>query len=275
MMPCMPRLFMSNAFFALGKGHRRGPLRFAQGGQHVLVSSPMAIATIWDADILIWAASAMMAARRCGAPVPVALQGTRYEILGFPGRAVSGGYYERLPDGLERLNRTRVVMSQTPWTDEQHGAPWIEDWQIAAGYVQIRLAPWLRDAILAPRAVLALDPAYFTLTSGLERLLYLIARRHAGRQPGGWVFEIAHLHSKTGTTLTLTAFAAFLRRLARSHALPGYRIELSGGNWPERVRIRPVVGAPVDKFVDIPVDKFSRTRLSQQESTPIALENDR
>ncbi|WP_166931007.1 replication initiator protein A [Asaia sp. As-1742] len=271
----MPHLLMSNAFFALGKGRRRGPLRFKQGGQHILVSSPRAIATIWDADILIWATSAMVAARRCGAPVPAVLQGKRHEILGFSGRHVSGGYYERLPDSLERLSHTRVVLSRTPWTEEQDAGPWIEDWRIAAGYVQIRLAPWLRDAILAPRAVLALDPAYFTLTSGLERLLYLVARRHAGRQPGGWIFEVAHLHRKTATTQTLTAFMAFLRRLARSHRLPGYRIELSGGNWPERVRMRPVIDGSVDNSVDIPVDNFMAARLSLRESTPIALENDR
>lgn len=275
MTPCMPRLFMSNAFFALGKGRRRAPLRFRQGSQNILVSSPMALATIWDADILIWATSTMIAAQRCGAPIPTILQATRYEILGFPGRDVSGGYYERLPDGLERLSQTNVVISASEWTDEQTGAPWIEDWRISAGFVQIRLAGWLREAVLTPRAVLALDPAYFTLTSGLERLLYLIARRHAGRQRDGWVFEVAHLHRKTGITQTLTAFVAILRRVARSNPLPGYRIELSDLNWPERVRLRPAHDAPVDKSVDIPVDNFVRTRLSTSESTPIACESHR
>lgn len=273
MTPCMPRLFMSNAFFALGKGGRRAPLRFRQGNQNFLVSSPMGLATIWDADILIWATSTMIAAQRCGAPIPAVLQATRYEILGFPGRDVSGGYYERLPDGLERLSRTNVVISTSEWTEEQTGAPWIEDWRISAGVVHIRLAAWLRETVLTPRAVLALDPAYFTLTSGLERLLYLIARRHAGRQRDGWVFEVAHLHRKTGITQTLAAFVAILRRVARSNALPGYRIELSDLNWPERVRFRPVSIVPVDNSVSIPVDNFSRTRLSTPESTPITCEN--
>lgn len=273
MTPCMPRLFMSNAFFALGKGRRRAPLRFRQGSQNILVSSPKALATIWDADILIWATSTMIAAQRCGAPIPAVLQATRYEILGFPGRDVSGGYYERLPDSLERLNRTNVVISSSEWTDEQTGAPWIEDWRISAGVVHIRLAAWLREVVLAPRAVLALDPAYFTLTGGLERLLYLIARRHAGRQCDGWVFEVAHLHRKTGITQTLAAFVAVLRRVARSNTLPGYRIELSDLNWPERVRFRQASNLSVDKPVGIPVDNFERTRLSTRESTPIACKN--
>ncbi|MBC9009755.1 replication initiator protein A [Acetobacter tropicalis] len=273
MTPCMPRQFMSNAFFALGKGRRRAPLRFRQGGQNILVSSPIALATIWDADILIWATSTMIAAQRCGAPIPSVLQATRYEILGFPGRDVSGGYYERLPDSLERLSRTNVVISASEWTDEQIGAPWIEDWRISAGVVHIRLAVWLREAVLTPRAVLALDPAYFTLTSGFERLLYLIARRHAGRQRDGWAFEVAHLHRKTGITQTLVAFVALLRRVARSNTLPGYRIELSDLNWPEHVRFRPISGHSVDKPVGIPVDNSERTRLSTVESTPIACEN--
>ncbi|NVN10060.1 replication initiator protein A [Nguyenibacter vanlangensis] len=272
MTPCMPCLFMSNAFFALGKGRRRASLRFAQGGQNVLVSSPLAVATIWDADILIWATSTMIAARRCSASVPEVLQATRYEILGFPGREVSGGYYERLPDGLERLSRTRVVISPSPWTDEQAGAPWIEDWRITGGVVQIRLGAWLRDAILTPRAVLALDPAYFTLTSGLERLLYLIARRHAGRQRDGWIFEVAHLHRKTGAGQSLAAFVAFLRRVAQNGALPGYRVELSDLQWPERVRFRPIVDRPGDNSVDTPVNNFGSTRLSTAESTPITCE---
>ncbi|WP_275404489.1 replication initiator protein A, partial [Novacetimonas hansenii] len=56
--------------------------------------SPMA--TIWDADILIWAVSRLVAARRRGVPVSPRVQGSMSEVLSFIGRDPAATRYERL-----------------------------------------------------------------------------------------------------------------------------------------------------------------------------------
>src|SRR3546814_6855822 len=61
---------MTWPFFALGKSRRTAPIDFRSGGVTVRVEGTAAhgIATIWDADVLIWAASQWMQARDAGLP---------------------------------------------------------------------------------------------------------------------------------------------------------------------------------------------------------------
>jgi plasmid replication initiation protein len=54
------------------------------------------IATIWDADVLIWAASQIVEARDAGLRPSRLMQATPYEILRFIGRGTSLRDYQRL-----------------------------------------------------------------------------------------------------------------------------------------------------------------------------------
>src|SRR5690606_15268248 len=59
---------MAYPFFSLAKSHRLGPIGFAAGNMATRVEAVAAhgMATIWDADILIWAASQIVEARDTG-----------------------------------------------------------------------------------------------------------------------------------------------------------------------------------------------------------------
>jgi hypothetical protein len=70
--------------------------------------------------------------------------------------------------------------------------------------------------------VLTIDPAYFSLTGGLERWLYRIVRKHGGQQRGGWKFDFRHLYAKSASLSPFRRFAFELRDLARRQPLPGY-----------------------------------------------------
>src|SRR3546814_9013130 len=96
-------------FFALGKSRRTAPIDFRSGGVTVRVEGTAAhgIATIWDADVLIWAASQWMQARDAGLPTPRRIATTPYEILRFIGRGTSLRDYQRLRAAFERLQSTR------------------------------------------------------------------------------------------------------------------------------------------------------------------------
>ncbi|BCK77124.1 replication protein A [Acetobacter aceti NRIC 0242] len=100
--------------------------------------------------------------------------------------------------------------------------------------------------------VLTIDPAYFRLTGGIERWLYRVARKHAGHQPQGWLFEIPHLHEKSGSLARVSDFALDLRRIVGRQSLPGYRLAIRREELRKLLHIRPVnlSTVPVDDSVD-------------------------
>ena len=83
---------------------------------------------------------------------------------------------------------------------------------------------WFYRAVLDDALVLTIDPAYFSLTGGLERWLYRLVRKHAGHQRAGWRFDFRHLHVKSASLSPFKRFAFELRDIARRQPLPGYRL---------------------------------------------------
>ncbi len=76
------------------------------------------------------------------------------------------------------------------------------------------LPEWFYNGVVDRSLVLTIDPDYFRLTGGIERWLYRVARKHAGHQRHGWLFEIGHLHAKSGSLARISDFALDLRRIA-------------------------------------------------------------
>jgi plasmid replication initiation protein len=105
--------------------------------------------------------------------------------------------------------------------------------------------------------VLTIDPAYFRLTGGIERWLYRVARKHAGRQWHGWVFEFAHLHAKSGSLARVSDFALDIRRIAARQRLPGYRLLIERKGRSELLRILPADPSTVP--VNNPVNRLGRS----------------
>ena len=120
------------------------------------------------------------------------------------------------------------------------------------------LPDWFYAAVLDNALVLTIDPAYFSLSGGLERWLYRIVRKHGGRQAEGWQFDIAHLHAKSGSLSPLKHFAYDLRDIVRRQPLPGYRLVIErlrhGG---ERFSFTPIPSA----FAAMRLDPRSRSNL--------------
>ena len=87
--------------------------------------------------------------------------------------------------------------------------------------------------------MLTLDPTYFRLSGGIERWLYRLVRKHGGRQPAGWRFEMRHLHLKSGSLQRPSDFAIQVRQLARRQALPGYLLFIERRGGTEWLAFRP------------------------------------
>ncbi|TAM17366.1 MAG: RepA replication protein [Candidimonas sp.] len=242
---------MAFPFFSLAKSRRTAPIDFRSGGVTVRVegTAEHGIATIWDADILIWAASQIVEARDAGIPTSRLMQATPYEILRFIGRGTSLRDYQRLKAALDRLQSTTVATSIRETTRRRlHRFSWINEWKERANAkgvplgLELILPDWFYAGVLDAALVLTIDPAYFRLTGGIERWLYRLVRKHGGRQAGGWQFDFAYLHRKSGSMARFYDFAADLRALVAKQSLPGYvlGIEWMSDRKAELLTFRPV-----------------------------------
>ena len=226
---------MTYPFFSLSKSHRVTPIDFRMGDVAIRVEATAehGMASIWDADVLIWAASQLVEARDRGLRASRLMTATPFEILTFIRRGTSVRDYHRLKAALDRLQSTTVATTlRQPTERRMHRFSWVNEWKERADAngrplgIELIIPDWLYAAVLNDALVLTIDRAYFQLTGGLERWLYRIARKHAGRQPGGWCFEVSHLHLKSGSLSPLKRFAFELRDITRRQPLPGFRLAM-------------------------------------------------
>src|SRR5467141_1241114 len=219
------RDLMERPFFSLSKSPRTKPILYRANDVEVQVFGmpEHGMATIWDADVLIWAASQIV----------------RAENLGLATTIRNGEHWRR---------------RQFSWINE-----W-EEMSTRAGQVEgmeFVLPDWFYSSVIDRSLVLAIDPAYFRLTGGIERWLYRVARKHAGRQRHGWVFEFAHLHAKSGSLARVSDFALDIRRIAVRQRLPGYRLLIERKGRTELLRFLPVDPSTVP--VNNPVNRHGRS----------------
>ena len=228
---------MAYPFFSLAKTHRVTPIDFHMNGITIRVEAvpEHGMATIWDADVLIWAASQIVEARDAGLKTSRLMAATPYEILTFIGRGTSARDYHRLKAALDRLQSTTIATSLRRATERRlHRFSWINEWTERADAhgrpdgVDLIVPDWFYRGVLDDALVLTIDRAYFGLTGGLERWLYQLARKHAGHQQDGWRFEFRHLHAKSASLSPFKRFAFDLRDIARRQPLPGYRLGIRG-----------------------------------------------
>ena len=245
---------MAWPFFSLAKTKRVKPIDFRMGEVAILVEATAehGMATIWDADVLIWVASQIVEARDAGKATSRLIAATPHEILTFTRRGTGKAGYERLKAALDRLQSTSIATSiRQAGARRRRRFSWINEWRErlddngrALG-IEMIVPDWLYEGVLDRALVLTIDPAYFALTGGLERWLYRIVRKHGGKQKGGWSFDISHLHAKSGALSPLKRFAFEVRAIVRRQSLPGYNLALEHQFGRERLLF---VAAPVDPF---------------------------
>src|SRR6476620_2855470 len=208
---------------------------------------------IWDADVLIWAASQIVEARDAGLKTSRLMAATPYEILTFVGRGTSVRDYDRLKAALDRLQSTTVMTSiRQPTERRRHRFSWINEWKETADVhghargLELILPDWFYSGVLNAALVLTIDRAYFDLTGGVERWLYRLVRKHGGRQEGGWSFDLVHLHAKSGSLSPLKHFAYDLREIVHRQTLPGYQLVIERGlRGDERLAFAPIAADPI------------------------------
>jgi len=236
---------MEHPIFSLSTRPDRRILNYAHGPVSVTVTpSVRGRATIFDADILIYCISQLMAALNAGrTAVSRRVTLVAHDLLLATGRETSGDAYKRLRDAFERLAGTRITTNiVTGETEITRGFGLIESWEIERRTrggrmvaVAVTLSDWVYDAVMA-RSVLTLSRDYFALRRPMERRLYALARKHCGRQRE-WRVSVQTLCKKSGSSSPLRVFRAMLRSIIAAGTIPDYRLEEEPGDM---IRVTPL-----------------------------------
>jgi plasmid replication initiation protein len=242
---------MERPFFSLAKRKRLKPIEYVSpdGGTFVNVypNQEFGMATIWDADILIWAASYLNDMKRKGQnDIPRTIKYHPHDLLKAIGRRTGGRQYHLLREGLGRLQSTTVVTNiRAHKGKKQRQFSWIESWTdhmdedtgMSKG-MSVTLADWFYEGILMDGGVLAIDPQYFTITGGRERWLYRVARKHAGGAgETGFAIGMATLFEKSGAEGQFRRFKYEILKIVRENAVPQYHFCIEGTDENPLIRM--------------------------------------
>ncbi|MEZ5564062.1 MAG: replication initiator protein A [Gammaproteobacteria bacterium] len=235
--PCDLQMLMAYPFFSLAKTPRFAPIRFQAGRVTTRVAGTLTngMATIWDADVLIWVTSQIVSARNAGLPTSPLVVATPFDILRYIGRGTSRHDYARLRGALDRLQSTSVATSlRQPDAQRLHRFSWLNEWRGGSDSngkplgVELILTDWLYPDAARTPASAAHRPSLLPAHRWHRALAVPAgARKHGGHQPGGWRFDFEYLYRKSGSTARYTDFAGDLRRIARQGRLPGYTLAVS------------------------------------------------
>jgi plasmid replication initiation protein len=241
---------MERPFFSLSKSKRMKPIEYRNDNDGIFVTvqphQDFGMATIWDADVLIWAASYLsdMKNRKKVNDIPRVLTFQPNDLLKAIGRSTGGKDYQQLRDALNRLKSTIITTNiRTPKSRKQSIFSWIDkaDDLIDARTkeslgMSITLSDWFYTGVLEDGGVLAIDPAYFSITGGRERWLYRVARKHAGGNGAdGFAIGMRTLFDKSGADGTYRRFKFEINRIVKRDDLPGYLLTVSVGSDKEPV----------------------------------------
>lgn len=241
------RDLMERPFFSLYKRKRNTPINYTSPDGKIVVNidphPKWGMPTIWDADILIYIASAIQEMRNQRInDIPREIHIMPHTLLTSIGRTTGGANYQRLRAGLERLQSATIqtnirasgkkkyaqfnlIQSFTDIVDEKTA--------MSRG-ITIHLSEWFYQGIMQDGGVLKINPDYFNITRGWERWLYLVARKHAGGAgEGGVKLKYSTLHAKSGNEGTFRRFKFEMNTIIKRNQLPDYSLSLVSPNDPD------------------------------------------
>jgi plasmid replication initiation protein len=125
------RDLMERPFFSLSKSPRTKPILYRANDIEVQVFGmpEHGMATIWDADVLIWAASQIVRAENLGLATSRFFRFTPYQLLRGVGRPTGNQQYLLLKAALARLQSTVIattIRNGEHWRRRQFS--WINEW---------------------------------------------------------------------------------------------------------------------------------------------------
>ena len=262
---------MERPFFSLAKRPRLTPIEYKVGDVWVEVSAnaQFGMATIWDADILIWASTQVTEALDRKLTPSRTIKFHPYNLLRSIRRTTGGADYLRLRAALERLTHTAVRTNIRADGKQKFASfHWLECWtetiDEATGDptgMTVTLPDWLYAGIVDRGGVLTIHEDYFLLSGGIERWLYRVVRKHGGSHPGGWSFTMRQLYEKSGSSARPSDFALDIRRLVAANQLPEYELSIDRNREGDEI-VRFIHRAQL--ALDHPAREYARAPMRRQ-----------
>lgn len=242
---------MERPFFSLAKRKRLKPIEYVSPDRSVFVNvfpnQEFGMATIWDADVLIWAASCLYDQKKKGAnDISRTIHFQPYDLLKTICRPTGGRQYMLLREALARLQATTVVTNIRAQKGKKHRQfSWIESWTDHVDEetnqsrgMSLTLAEWFYEGIIMEGGVLAIDPIYFSITGGRERWLYRVARKHAGGAgEKGFAIALNTLFEKSGAEGNFRRFKFEILKIVRENNIPQYHLNVEGSDANPLIRM--------------------------------------
>jgi len=229
------RDLMARCWFNLAKQKRIEPIHHRYGDNWVKITGnpKLGIATIYDNDILLFVISQYINALNLGMATGRRFQFTAYEYFKFIGKNKFGGKgYSDLWKSLERLHHTFVETNIRVDEGRRHHSfnmlseiRQMADGNTHRGY-ELVIPDWLYESVVEKKIVLTLDDGYFNIRGGLERWLYMFARKSSGWQPQGWAESLYSIYLKSGSRSTYPEFKRAIKRIVDKGSILGYKVEM-------------------------------------------------
>ena len=263
---------MQRPFFSLAKKKRVKPIEYVSPDKsarvHVSANPAYGMATIWDADIMIYLASHLNELRQRGEnDISPTVRLQPGDLLKRICWGTSGRAYERLVSALDRLQATTIKTNiRANSKTRETTFSWIDSYthlvdektQRSLG-MEITLSKWFFDGVMDARNVLAISPLYFEITSGLGKWLYRASRKHAGGNGAeGFTIGFETLHQKSGSESSLPSFKNKMIELARANDLPEISLEVIGESSP-----RPKMKMVMRRYLQAPSPALPSTAKAQ------------
>ena len=227
------RDLMSRCWFSLSKKKRTEDInhKFDNVWVRVKGSPEHGLATIFDNDVLIFTIAQLMSAINDKRKVGRRFQFTGYEYFKFIGRKSLGGKsYNDIWNSLQRLHNTFIETNIRQEENKRHHSfNWLSEIKQVVengkhrGY-EIILAEWLYDSVVNQKMVLTLDRDYFNIKGGLERWLYLFARKSSGWKGKTWRESLRSIYEKSGSLGSFKEFSRTVRNISKKGLLCGYEL---------------------------------------------------
>jgi len=206
----------------------------ASGNNDQGTGADYGIASIFDADVLIYVASMLMEAHNKGLPTSPEIKVSKYDLLEFVGKATGGKSYQQLENALNRLQATSIVTTirtEDGKLDMKGGFSWLADWGAVKKNgkpvaIRFRLNDWIYKGIIEKKLVLTIGRKYFELEGGLERFLYRLARKVAGNT-NELKMKLDTVRKRSGTTRKPGAFRKLIEEIMTKQSIPEYWIFLA------------------------------------------------
>lgn len=225
---------MQYPFFSLSKRKRVTPILFEDKKVKIEVygTDKFGIANIFDADLLIYITSFLKDAQNRGESISRNVQFSGYQFLEYVGKDRSGRGYTHMKAGMDRLQTTSVITSiRQDDFSIRNAFSWISEWQVLEKKgrplgLSFTLSDWLYKGITEDNLVLTLSKNYFEIVSGLERYIYWLCRKVAGKDQF-LQMKFETVYERCGLTISRAKTFKHFERLASEQPIPDYWIFLS------------------------------------------------